>query len=188
MLLTKNIRTQLGQYRFLKELKRIRRKPEIVSFEDATKIGLLYDATDERDSEAVKNYVKSIRNNFKKDILAMGYVDKKNLRKSQYAQFGLDFFTRKDLNFQMIPNNPIIKNFINEKFDILINLNSGKCFPLRYISAMSRARFRVGRYNSNSADCFDMMVKLKGEPAIRTVIEEIEHFLRIIKSHEPKQA
>jgi hypothetical protein len=165
----------------MKEMKKIRRKPEIVSFDDASKIGLLYDATDERDSEAVKSYVKSVRSNFKKDILAMGYVDRKTLPKSQYAQFGLDFFTRKDLNFQMIPVDPIVNNFINEKFDILINLNSGKCFPLRYISAMSKARFRVGRYGGNSSDFFDMMIKIKGEPTIKTVIEEIEHFLRLIK-------
>src|SRR4051812_36771824 len=123
MLLSKNIRTRLGHYRFLKEIKKINRRPEIVSFEDANSIGVLYDATDERNSESVKNYVKSIRSNFKKDILAMGYVDKKVLPQSQFAQFGLDFFTRKDLNFKMIPSNPVINNFIKEKFDILINLN-----------------------------------------------------------------
>ena len=181
MLINKNIRVWLGQHRFMKEMKRINRKPEIVSFDEATKIGILYDATDEHDSDSVKNYVKNVRANYKKDILAMGYVDKKALHKSQYAQIGLDFFTRKDLNFQMIPVNPVVNNFINENFDILINLNSGKCFPLRYISAMSKARFRVGRYSSSNTVYFDMMVKLKGEPPLNTVIEEIEHFLRLIK-------
>ena len=184
MRIDKNIRAWFGQQRFLKEMKKVKRIPEVVSFEDANKIGLLYDATDEKDSEVIKNYIKSIRSNFKKDILAMGYVDRKKLHKTQYSQFGLDFFTRKDLNFQMIPVNPVVNNFIEEEFDILINLNSGKCFPLRYICAMSKARFRVGRYsNSNSLD-FDMMVKLIGEPALRTVLEEIEHFLRLIKKHE----
>jgi hypothetical protein len=186
MRLDSNIRSWLGQYRFMKEMKRMKRKPEVVNFDEALKIGLLYDATDERDSDTVKNYVKSVRANYKKDIIAMGYIDRKAPQKSQYAQFGLDFFTRKDLNFQMIPVNPIVKNFINEKFDILINLNSGKCFPLQYISAMSKARFRVGRYSNGNAVFFDMMIKLKGEPAIRTVIEEIEHFLRLINRHESK--
>jgi hypothetical protein len=184
MRLDKNIRSWFGQYRFMKEMKRVKRKPEVVSFDEAVKIGLLYDATDERDSEVVKNYVKNVRANYKKDIIAMGYIDRKTPLKSQYAQFGLDFFTRKDLNFQMIPVNPIVNNFINEKFDILINLNSGNCFPLQYISAMSQARFRVGRYSNGNTVFFDLMIKLKGEPAIRTVIEEIEHFLRLIKKHE----
>ena len=181
MMVNKNIRAWLGQYRFMKEMKRINRKPEIVSFDDANKIGLLYDATEEHDSETVKNYVKSLRANSKKDILALGFVDKKVLHQSQYAQVGLDFFTQKDLNFQMIPNDTVVKNFINNNFDILINVDNGKCFPLRYISAMSKARFRVGRYSNTNIVYFDMMVKLKGEIPIRTAIDEIEHFLRLIK-------
>jgi hypothetical protein len=177
----KRVRTWIGQYRFLKETRKISRKPEVVSFDKAESIGLLYDATDERNSETIKQYVKSIRANYKKDILAMGFVDKKSLHNSQYAQFGLDFFTRKDLNFSFIPVDPIVKNFINEKFDILINLNVERCFPLQYISAMSKAKFKVGCYSQNNRVDFDMMVKLKSDSPLKTVIEEIEHFLRIIK-------
>ena len=180
--ISRNIRIKLGQYRFHKEIQKLRIKHEVVSMQEAEKIGLLYDATDEKDYEAVKAYVKHFRSSMKKDILAMGYVDKKVLSQAQFAQYGLDFFTKKDLNFSLIPVNPIVDNFINEKFDILINLNSGKCFPLRYISAMSHARFRVGRYNPNHTICYDMMIKLKGEPEIKKVIEETEHFLRLIKS------
>ncbi|MBL0032476.1 MAG: hypothetical protein IPP27_09975 [Bacteroidetes bacterium] len=84
----------------------------------------------------------------------------------------------------MIPVNPIVQNFIKEKFDILINLNSGKCFPLQYIAAMSHARFRVGRYLRNATDSYDMMVQIKGEPAMKVVIDEIEHFLKQLKKAE----
>lgn len=180
-MLNKNLRTWLGQQRISRDVKKNRRQTEVVSFDDALKIGLLYDATDERDSDAVKNYIKNVRSNYKKEILAIGYVDRKNLQKSQYAQVGLDFFTRKDVNFQMIPISPIVKNFINEQFDILINLNAGKCFPLKYIMIMSKAKFRVGRYITTGSESYDMMVKLTGDPPIKTVIEEIEHFLRLIK-------
>jgi hypothetical protein len=124
--------------------------------------------------------VKSVRANTKKDILAMGFVDRKTVHQSQYAQYGLDFFTRKDLNFKMIPSDPIVKNFIEEKFDILVNLNSGNSFPLKYISALSRAKFKVGRYGNGGDECFDLLVKIEGEPPLKSVIEEIEHFLKII--------
>lgn len=180
----KAIRSHLGQMHFSKELKKVRLKREIIGFDEANKIGILYDATEEKDYEVVKSYVKSIRGTYKKDILAMGFVDKKNLPAAQFAQYGLDFFTRKDLNFKMIPVNPIVQNFINEKFDILINLNSGKSFPLRYISAMSNARFRVGRYLKSATDSYDMMVQITGEPGIKSVIEEIEHFLKKLSKQE----
>lgn len=183
MKLSNNIRARLGQLQFKKELKRVKSEREIIGFDEAVRIGLLYDATNEENSETMKNYVKYLRSNFKKDVLAMGFVDKKELPQSQFAQYGLDFFTKKDLNFKMIPVNPIVDNFIREKFDILVNLNSGKCFPLRYISAMSHARFRVGRYAKTNTDCYDMMVKMQGEPPLKTVIDEIEHFLKLLKKN-----
>ncbi len=181
MRLSKVIKAKIGEYRFLKDIKKINVKREVVGFNEALKIGLLYDATDEKDYEYIKTYVKHVRSNYKKDILAMGYVDKKMLPASQFAQYGLDFFTRKDLNYGMIPVDPIVDNFINAKFDILINLNSGKCFPLRYIAAVSNARFRVGRYAKSHTACYDMMIKMKGDLPIKNVIEEVEHFLRLIK-------
>jgi hypothetical protein len=186
MSLGKNIRSILGHQRFIRDMKLVKRERESVSFDEASNIGILYNATDERDSEIVKNYMKNIRSVFKKDVLALGFVDKKTMHSSQYAQLSLDFFSRKDLNFMMIPANPTVTNFINTKFDILININARKCLPLSYIAAVSRARFKVGRFTENNPEYFDMLVKIKDEPSIKTVLEEIEHFLRIIRKHESK--
>ncbi len=186
MSITKNIRSVLGRRKFRKDLANLKREPASVSFDEAGNIGIIYDATDERDSESVKNYMKSIRSTFKKDIVAMGFVDKKKMHSSQYAQFGLDFFSQKDLNFKMIPVNPVVKNFINEKFDILINISLRKSLPVAYITALSKARFKVGTYSVSNNEGLDMMVKVDGDPSVKTVLEEIEHFLRIIKKHESK--
>ena len=79
MKLRKAIRAKLGHMHFMKELKKVQFKRDVVGFNEAGKIGLLYDATDEKDYEVVKAYVKNVRGNLKKDILAMGYVDKKVL-------------------------------------------------------------------------------------------------------------
>ena len=179
--LSKNIRTLLGRYRFVKDMKKAERNPDIISFDDAASIGILYEATDERNSDSIKNYVKSTRGTSKKDILAMGFVDKKSFHPGQYAQFGLDFFNRKDLNFQMIPSNPIITNFINEPFDILINVATEKCFPLHYITVMSKAKFKVGIYSSSGTKNYDMMVQLDREAGLKVILGQIEHFLRQIK-------
>jgi hypothetical protein len=180
MSVSKKIRAKLGNLRFLNDMKSTKRKPEVVGFGEAKKIGLLYDATDPNNFEIVKAYVKNVRNQ-QKDILALGYVDKKVLPQNQFAQFGIDFFTRKHLNWQMIPNTTIVRNFINEKFDILINLNNNKCFPLRYIVAVSQARFRVGRFDKKNIMCYDLMIHTKNETGIKDFIEEVENYLRQLK-------
>jgi len=45
--LPKNIRSKLGNYRFVQEIRKMKRKREVVGFDEAKKIGLLYDATDD---------------------------------------------------------------------------------------------------------------------------------------------
>ena len=153
---------------------------EAVGFDEAKKIGILYDATDASNFEIVKAYVKNVRSR-QKDILALGYVDRKELPSNQFAQYGLDFFTRKHLNWQMIPQYTIVSNFMVEKFDILINLTSNSCFPLRYITALSHARFRVGPFDRKNMMCYDLMIDTKGEEGIKVFIEEVENYLRQIK-------
>ena len=180
--LPKNIRVALGHYHFLRETKKKHAERSTVSFDHATKIGVLYDATDEHEFEVVKNYVKHVRGNFRKDIFALGFVDRKVLPSSQYAQFGLDFFTRKSLDYKMVPKDIVVTNFMDEKYDILINLASSRCFPLRYIAALSNAKFRVGRFDKKDIHCYDMMVEIKGEPPVKTVIEEMETCLRQIRN------
>lgn len=180
MKLTQGLSSFIGNFKIRNEIGKLNREHEAVGFEEAKNIGILYDATDATNFEVVKAYVKSLRNR-QKDILALGYVDKKELPSNQYAQYGLDFFTRKHLNWQRIPNHRIVSNFISEKFDILINLSNNNCFPLRYITALSNARFRVGQFNRRNMMCYEMMIDTNGEEGIKGFIEEVENYLRQIK-------
>ena len=169
----------IGNTVFQQRLRLQQKQTQVVSFNDAKKIGLLYDATEDSDYETVKQYVKALRTDHK-EVSALGYVDKKELSRNQFAQLGLDFFTRKDLRWTMIPDSLEVKNFIREPFDILINLNEGNCFPLNYITAMSKARFRIGRYNKNHIHNFDMMIEAGNSTSLSNFIKEADKYLRII--------
>ena len=175
------MRMILGNAVFRQRLRLQHKQRQVVSFEEAKKIGMLYDATDDGDYETVKQYVKVVRGDHK-EVTALGYVDKKELSRNQFAQLGLDFFTRKNLRWNMIPDSLEVKNFINEPFDILINLNEGNCFPLNYITAMSKARFRIGRYNKNHIYNFDMMIEAGNSTSLSQFIKEADKYIRVIKN------
>lgn len=179
--LSQKIRSLLGDIKFRRDIKTFQRvNHQTVNFEEARKIGLLYDATDPKTYEVVKNYVKRVRG-FHKEVHALGYVDKKELPDNQFAQYGLDFFCRKNLDFKMTPRNLVVTNFINEKFDILIQLNGRKIFPLRYIAALSHAKFRVGKYDRRNFLLYDFMISVGEGSTINQFIEEAERYLRLIK-------
>lgn len=169
----------VGNMIFMKRTQQPQKRRQVVSFEAARKIGVLYDATLEGDYESVKNYVKTIRAEHK-EVIALGYVDGKDLSRNQFAQLGLDFFTRKDLKWNMIPHSLEVKNFINEPFDILINFDDGNCFPLSYISAMSKAHFRIGRYSKKNLHHFDFLIEAGNSTSLNNFIKEADKYLRII--------
>ena len=173
------LRMAAGNLIFMRQIRQPQKRRQVVSFREARKIGMLYDATEESDFETVKQYVKTIRADHK-EAFALGYVDRKELSRNQFAQLGLDFFTKKDLKWNMIPQSLEVRNFINEPFDILINLNSGSCFPLNYITALSKARFRIGRYNKNLVNNFDMMIDAGNSTSLGNFIKETDRYLRII--------
>jgi hypothetical protein len=175
------VRKLLANFRFKKELDDNKNGHETVSFDAAKKIGLLYDATEQKDFEIVKEYVKTVRGR-QKEVLALGYVDKKELPQNQFAQLGLDFFTRKDLNWQHFPQSLEVSNFIREPFDIVLNLSDNSVFPLRYIAAVSKAKFRVGRFDESSVPCYDMLIEAAPGIELKQFINQAEEFLVKIKS------
>ena len=102
----------------------------------------------------------------------------------RFSKLGLDFFTRKTLNWFYKPSNPIIKNFVNREFDILIDLHTGNSIPFKYIVAMSKARFKIGKYEKGSTSFYDFMISTRENLALPQFIEQVNHYLKSFK-YEP---
>ncbi len=181
MSINKRIRLAFAKYRFQKEIKGFQRNRKVIGIHDAKKIGVLYNATEMEDFEIVKTYVRKLLAD-KKEVVSLGYVDKKELPATQFAKLGLDFFSRKNLNWYMVPNSPLVENFINEEFDILINLNIGLCFPLQYISAISKAKFRVGQYDMKNTGFYDFMIHTPKNETLKHFIEQTDYYLNKINT------
>lgn len=180
MKLSEKIKQNYVNYLFLREFRNQKRNFKSVTFDEAKTIGILYNATSEKNYEIVKQFVKEIRAQ-QKDVMALGYIDKREIPDMRYAKLGLDFFTRKAVNWKMKPKHPSVNNFINSDFDILINLNTEKCIPLKYISAMTRAKFKVGRFDKKNILFCDLMIKVGETMGLKDFIEQITHYLKLLK-------
>jgi len=180
MSINNKVRHQIANFLFLREYRLQKRNFHSVTFDEAKKIGILYEATSDKNYEIVKQFVKDIRAQ-QKDVLALGYVDRNELPQMRFAKLGLDFFTRKAVNWKMKPQHPSVSNFINNEFDILINLNTEKCFPLKYISAMTKARFKVGRYDIKNFPFCDLMIETKEHTGLKDFAEQVVHYLKLLK-------
>lgn len=175
----KKIRNKIADYLFHRELRTTKRNPRTISFSNARTIGILYDATHEEDYETIKEYVRQMRDQ-KKEVLALGYVDMNELPAMRFSKLGLDFFTFKNLNWVLKPTHPMVDKFIHSNFDILININLHKCFPLKYLAAITKANFKIGRYEGRHHQYLDFMIKTNDNVSLRQFIELTNTYLKVI--------
>ena len=174
------IKTKLGKLALKKSLKSHERNKLFHNFNTARSVGLLFDATDHENYETARSFTKFLSEK-KIRIFGLGFADSKEVMNFYQYYTGFHFFTIKDSNWQGIPSNHNINDFINEKIDILIDLHLSENFQLDYINAMSKASFKIGPYTPDSSK-YDFMIDIKANPTADFLCEQIKHYLSIINN------
>ena len=173
-----DIKHKFGRWVFQKELKSNKRTKAVSNLENAKSIGILYEATDAAQIKKIEPFVKYFFE-LKKDVKALGYVNKKKLDNHHIPKLNYDFFYLKDLNWYYKPQNYIINNFVKKEYDILINLSDSKCIPIKYLVASSLAHFKIGQFE-DGFEIYDLMIKLDKDKGKERLMEEIKHYLNLI--------
>ena len=156
-----NIKARIGQQMLTGKTGSAERKITLCTLSEAKSIGIIFDATEYISFEIVRDLVKQLSVN-SVSISVLGYVDSKKLIDHYLYRKGFDFFCRNDLNWYYKPVASQTEQFINEPFDILINLSLDYLFPIHYISSSSKASFKTGRYSSTDT-ALDFMIDIEKE-------------------------
>jgi len=177
--IVKKTRKKAGEYFLKKEFENIVRNKSAVNFEEAETIALIFDATDKEEFEIVKRYIKKLKEN-KRKVRAIGFYDGKEEPTLMSSKLEYDFFSRKQLKWYLKPNDPIVENFIHEPFELLINLSMNYKTPLLYITALSRAKFKVGKQHPKYAPYYDLMLSVDDNIDLQKFIPLTEKYLNMI--------
>lgn len=155
-----DIKIKAGQKHLDKKAKNQSRKVVVCNIADAKSIGLLYNVAEKTDFLQAQKFAKYIKGEFgTRKVHILGYWDgKKDEPDYLQSTASFDYFTRNDLSWKGLPEGGVIDNFVNEKFDIIIDLNNYYSVPLRFILLESNATFKVGRYSEENEMFFDMML------------------------------
>lgn len=154
--------------------------------EEAKTIGIVFDATDTIDFDLVKKYVTYLKE-MKKKVKVIGFFNQKVTPAMAYSKLEYDFFSLKDLSWNNIPNSIYVKNFIEDDYDILLDLNLDDLFPLRYISSLSKARFKAGKKSEKNNSIFDMMIELEKGKNLKFYLKNLDTYLFVINKKNDKQ-
>jgi hypothetical protein len=187
MSLFKNIKLSFANRVLKQELRSSARTrtPNKFSFEKVKTVGILFDATNVEDFDIVKRYVVYLREHLKK-VKVIGFFSTKDIPSLTYSKLEYDFFSTKELNWSGKPSSVIIQNFIDEEYDLLIDLNIRDHFPLRYISALSKAKFKVGKFDENDTEIYDMMIDADNTKTVKYFLRQIDTYITMLNKTEVK--
>jgi len=180
--LLKKIKQLVWNYHFLKEFDKLKRKRTLINLENAYKIGLIYNASEETSYIKVSQFVKFLQNKGKK-VKALGFVKYKQIPHYCIPMLSFDFCTSKNINWFNKPSSVFVRDFINEEFDIIIDLNLDNNLSGQYISGLSKAKFKVGIFSESNSKYYDLMIKLDNKRNLNDYIKELIHYLTIINTN-----
>ena len=163
--------------RFIKrELKKRNTERGTIDFNKVKTIGILFDGTNPENEFIVNTFIEQLSKKGKK-VELLGFVPKNN----QALNTTYTSFCYQDLDIFKRPKNQKVNDFIQQPFDILINLTPVNHLQLDFVAALSNAKLRVGPY-TNRTFCYDLMIDHNEKSNLNSYIKQIDFFLNRMKS------
>lgn len=175
-----NIKLNVGRRTLNKKLRNFKRVRESHNLETAKTAGILFNPTDQTSFEQIKQFL-SYLSNYKLQIYVLGYIDNKTIPESYLFWKGINLFSKKELNWFMVPKTPVVTDFIDKPFDVLFDLSLTDHFPLEYISRLSKSKFKIGRF-TEVHDSYDLMFELNKDHKLDEFLEYIKKYINLINT------
>ncbi len=181
MELFSNIRLKIGKMILSRKVGRSRRKVRYSDFKSIRTIGIAWDASKPAEFASLSRFHQKMEE-MRIDLKVLGYFPGKNLPDQYTAIRFLTCIRKDEINKFYHPDSAEARSFINNPFDILIDINPGKLVPLRYITSLSMAGLKVGLSDNEGPDSpFDLMLEIKNTADIDSYLSQVVHYLGMIK-------
>jgi hypothetical protein len=182
MELFKNTRLRIGQAILTKKMATTNRQLHYSNFGLVKKIGIVWDASNTNEFSCLSRFYQQMHER-NIEVKIFGYFPGKNLPDQYTALRYLNCIKKKEVNLFYQPVSSETNAFINTRFDIVIDINFKKHFPLQYILSLSDAAFKVGLFESKTIDTpLDLMMEIKGPVDVDNYLKQIIQYLEMIDS------
>ncbi len=182
MELFKGLRIRIGNAILHNKISRSKRKTSYNNIELVKNIGIVWDASSTEEFPCLSKFHQKMAEN-KAEVNILGYYSGNSLPNQYTAIRYLSIIKKEELSFFYHPLSAGINTFVNKNFDVLIDLNFKKLLPLKYISSLSNARLKVGLFESETgSNTFDLMMDIKNPVNVEEYLNQVIHYLEMIKS------
>ena len=180
MAFLQQFRNNIGRYK-LKNEHAINRYPQVMNFHNCKSIAFLYQSKSESSVIMMKQYMKQLKGEYGiPQMMAFAFIEEKNVPSYHSHKLEFDYCCKKDLNWYGKAKSEAVKNFVNNDFDILLDLSNGDCIPLDFILKQSRAKFKVGKFTEERESYYDLNIDVKNNASLEEYIKQVNWFLNLI--------
>jgi uncharacterized protein DUF6913 len=172
MQIFEQIQTRIHYHLLKKELPRHKVRRCSMILDDARIIGVLFDASELEQKQAVLDFAGHLREEGK-SVSLLAFVDRSLKGENQ----PFHTFSKKNLDWALRPKTSVVTDFLEKPFDLLLVFSQKEIVPVEYIAATSKARFRVGMA-SEKTYCYDLMIDTPKEGGLRAFIDQVVFYLK----------
>jgi len=177
---TRTLQRKAGKYFLSKKLKHFSRIRQMYTLKTAQTAGILITPSNPDSFEQIKEFLNYLTKTGVK-VFVLGYVDEKKVPDNFIFWKGLNLLSRNELNWAGIPESPVVSDFIDQPFDMLIDLSLHDYFPVQYIANLSKSQFKIGRF-ANSNNCYDLMFEINEDSSLNYYIEHLTYYLNLLSN------
>lgn len=181
-------RIKIGKIILSKSKKKVVRNPSFRNIREVKNIGIVWDITKTGEFVSLSRFYQKMHER-KINVSMIGYYPGKYLPDQYTAVRYLTCLRDTDVNFFYIPVSSESEIFRRTDFDVLIDLNFDRIFPLTYLTSLSTATLKVGLFETETSNpVFDLMIELKKPFQVEHYLDQVIHYLEMINSGSPTKA
>jgi hypothetical protein len=188
MELFRNLRLKAGKSMLEGKYSRLRRKPLYTNFHNIKSMGLVWDASRPEEFLFLSRFHQKMAD-LNIELKIFGFFPGKELPNQYTAIRYLTCLKKNELDFFYRPVSKEAISFIEQHFDVLVDINFQKLFPLVYITSLSKAGLKVGIADVKPETApFDLMISFKKPMNLENYLEQVIFYLDMINSDSAKKA
>lgn len=181
------LRLTAGRMILRRQTASVRRLKQGFDMERVKKIGILWDASIENDFQYLANLNRQMADQGK-SVEVLAWIPGKSVPDRLTGLTYMKFLKKEDLNWAYIPDSHDARDFIETRFDLLIDINPSAIFSLEYIVSRSPAPMKVGPDQSADPTSapYDLMIQAGKPFSIAVFLQQAVHYLTLISNPETR--
>lgn len=172
------LKLKFGRFFLKHALKEFHRQIKPCSIDKAENVGITFVVNDQEELEVIRKLLKKL-NAAGLKTFALGYLPVKKPNEFYLSQKGFNFFSDADLDFALRPKSEAVIEFLATQFDLLIDFDTEKYFPMKYVLNTSKAKFKVGWFGDDQP--YDLMMNIERKAGLEYFLDQTMLYLEKIK-------